>query len=276
MRPRRIATTGHRVRSSTVRDGGAHDPPMTTDTTGTGRPPSIVLINCDDLGYGDLGCYGSTRNDTPALDRLAAEGLRFTDFYMASPVCSPSRGALLTGCYPPRIGFGSFDGLPVLFPGQPRRARLRRGQPRPPAVATPATGTLMVGQVALRRPARVPPHRPRLRPLLRPAVQQRHGAPGRARRRAADGEQPGYPPLPLLRDDEVDRAAARPGHAHRPLRRRGRALPRGARPRTTHRSSCTSPTCTSTSRSTSQERFARRRATGATAPRSRRSTGPPA
>jgi arylsulfatase A-like enzyme len=78
----------------------------------------VVLINCDDLGYGDLGCYGSTRNQTPAIDRLAAEGLRFDSFYMASPVCSPSRGALLTGCYPPRIGFGSFDGLPVLFPGQ--------------------------------------------------------------------------------------------------------------------------------------------------------------
>ena len=84
---------------------------------GTTRP-NVVLINCDDLGYGDLGCYGSTRNETPAIDALAAEGIRFTSFYMASPVCSPSRAALLTGCYPPRIGFGSFDGLPVLFPGQ--------------------------------------------------------------------------------------------------------------------------------------------------------------
>ena len=82
------------------------------------RRPNVVLINCDDLGYGDLGCYGSTLNKTPAIDRLAAEGLRLDAFYMASPVCSPSRGALLTGCYPPRIGFGSFDGLPVLFPGQ--------------------------------------------------------------------------------------------------------------------------------------------------------------
>ena len=78
----------------------------------------MILVNCDDLGYGDLGCYGSTANATPTIDRLAAEGLRFDDFCAASPVCSPSRAAMLTGCYPPRIGFDSFDGLPVLFPGQ--------------------------------------------------------------------------------------------------------------------------------------------------------------
>ena len=80
--------------------------------------PNFILINCDDLGYGDLGCYGSTANLTPHLDRMAAEGVRCTDFYMASAVCSPSRGAMMTGCYPRRIGFGSFDdGAWVLFPG---------------------------------------------------------------------------------------------------------------------------------------------------------------
>ncbi|MGI9579498.1 MAG: sulfatase family protein [Microthrixaceae bacterium] len=84
------------------------------------RPPNVVLVNCDDLGYGDLGCYGSKRNASPTIDRLAANGARFTNFYMASPVCSPSRAALLCGCYPLRVGFGgeSTHGLGgVLFPG---------------------------------------------------------------------------------------------------------------------------------------------------------------
>jgi arylsulfatase len=68
-----------------------------------GRPPNIVFIYADDLGYGDLGCYGSSIL-TPKLDRMAAEGVRFTQFYSANPVCSPSRAALLTGRYPTRVG----------------------------------------------------------------------------------------------------------------------------------------------------------------------------
>lgn len=82
------------------------------------QKPNIILFNCDDLGYGDLGCYGSLANRTPAIDKLAKEGIRFTDFYAASPLCSPSRGALMTGCYPPRIGFAKFDNEIVLKPGQ--------------------------------------------------------------------------------------------------------------------------------------------------------------
>jgi len=88
------------------------------------KKPNIILINCDDLGYGDLGCYGSQRNHTPTIDALAAEGTRFTDFYMPASVCSPSRAGMYTGCYPARIGFDTFDGLnahnkPVLCPGDP-------------------------------------------------------------------------------------------------------------------------------------------------------------
>ena len=67
------------------------------------RPPNVVIIFCDDLGYGDLGCYGSTIR-TPNLDRMAAEGMRFTHFYSANPVCSPSRASLMTGRYPTRVG----------------------------------------------------------------------------------------------------------------------------------------------------------------------------
>ena len=76
--------------------------------------PNVVIIFCDDLGYGDLGCYGSPVISTPRIDRMAAEGLRFTDFYSAAEVCSPSRAALLTGRYPIRSGM--YGRRRVLFP----------------------------------------------------------------------------------------------------------------------------------------------------------------
>lgn len=74
------------------------------------RSPNVVIIFCDDLGYGDVGCYGGTLA-TPNIDRLAGEGLRFTNAVSANPVCSPSRAALMTGRYPTRAGVPS-----VLFP----------------------------------------------------------------------------------------------------------------------------------------------------------------
>jgi arylsulfatase len=77
------------------------------------RTPNIVLLLCDDLGYGDLGVYGS-KIRTPSFDRLASEGVRFTNFSSADPVCSPSRAALLTGRYPTRVGVPR-----VLFPQDP-------------------------------------------------------------------------------------------------------------------------------------------------------------
>jgi arylsulfatase A len=84
-------------------------------TARAARPPNIVIIFCDDLGYADLGCYGHPTIKTPHLDRMAAEGVRFTDFYSAAPVCTPSRAALLTGRYPIRNGMCS-DTRRVLFP----------------------------------------------------------------------------------------------------------------------------------------------------------------
>lgn len=68
------------------------------------QKPNYIVIFCDDLGYGDLGCYGSTKNRTPHIDQLAQEGRRFTDFYSSSPVCTPSRSSLMTGCYARRVG----------------------------------------------------------------------------------------------------------------------------------------------------------------------------
>lgn len=66
--------------------------------------PNIVLIFADDLGYGDLSCFGAPRIKTPHLDQLAREGTRFTDFYVSQPVCTASRASLLTGCYANRVG----------------------------------------------------------------------------------------------------------------------------------------------------------------------------
>src|SRR6266705_1862972 len=70
------------------------------------KKPNIVIILADDLGYGDLGCYGHPSIRTPNLDRMAREGMRFTDFYSAAEVCTPSRAALLTGRYAVRSGMG--------------------------------------------------------------------------------------------------------------------------------------------------------------------------
>jgi len=85
------------------------------------RPPNFVIIYCDDLGYGDIGPFGSKKHRTPNLDRMAAEGRRFTDFYVTSGVCSPSRSSLMTGCYPKRVGLHQNEtGRWVLFPGNHR------------------------------------------------------------------------------------------------------------------------------------------------------------
>lgn len=84
----------------------------------TNTPPNIIIIYADDLGYGDLSCFGATNISTPNIDRLAKEGIKFTDFYSASPVCSPSRAALMTGRIPQRQGItGVF--FPESFTGMP-------------------------------------------------------------------------------------------------------------------------------------------------------------
>ncbi len=87
---------------------------------GPTRPPNIIILFCDNLGYGDIGPFGSTLHRTPALDRMAREGRRFTHFYASAGVCTPSRASLLTGCYSQRVGLHTTprDGI-VLRPLSP-------------------------------------------------------------------------------------------------------------------------------------------------------------
>ena len=75
--------------------------------TAAATPPNIILILADDLGYGDVGVYGATLIETPHLDRLAGEGVRFTNFYASANVCSPSRAGIMTGRYAIRDGLAN-------------------------------------------------------------------------------------------------------------------------------------------------------------------------
>ena len=88
------------------------------------RGPNVVLIVIDDLGWADLGCYGSRFHKTPHLDRMAAEGMRFTQAYAACPVCSPTRAAIMTGRYPQRMGITTW------LPGHPDKNEHRLLQPQ--------------------------------------------------------------------------------------------------------------------------------------------------
>ena len=77
---------------------------MATRPVDADQPPNVIIIFVDDQGYYDLGCYGATEIKTPRIDALAEAGTRFTDYYSAAPICSPSRAGLVTGCYPRRVG----------------------------------------------------------------------------------------------------------------------------------------------------------------------------
>ncbi|HSL85833.1 MAG TPA: sulfatase-like hydrolase/transferase, partial [Bacteroidales bacterium] len=92
------------------------------------KKPNIIFILIDDYGYADLGCYGSTFYETPNIDRLAEEGIRFTDAYAACPVSSPTRAAIMTGLYPVNTGITDW------IPG---RQATRGGAPEDRLVALP-------------------------------------------------------------------------------------------------------------------------------------------
>ncbi len=98
------------------------------DSNENGRKPNVIVIMTDDQSYMDAGCYGSPYFKTPALDRIAEEGVRFTQFYGASSVCTPSRAGMLTGSYPVRVGLpgntSSQPGEPGLSSEHPTMARM--------------------------------------------------------------------------------------------------------------------------------------------------------
>jgi arylsulfatase A len=152
--------------------------------------PNVILIYADDLGYGDLGCYGAKGYQTPHLDRLAKEGVRFTDFYVSSPVCSASRSALLTGCYHERVGIRA-----ALGPKDPRGLNPKElSLPRMFKDLGYATG--MAGKWHLGRPAALLPAMHGFDEFL--------GIPYSADMWPLHPENPkAYPPLPLIEGTEV-------------------------------------------------------------------------
>ena len=79
------------------------------------RPPNFIVIFTDDQGYGELGCFGGSHVQTPRIDRMATEGIRLRSFYAAAPYCTASRAALMTGCYPRRVGLEVGSTFPVLL-----------------------------------------------------------------------------------------------------------------------------------------------------------------
>ena len=159
--------------------------------------PNYVLIFCDDLGYGDLGCYGSTKNRTPRIDAMAKEGMRFTSFLSSSPVCTPSRASLLAGCYARRVGMHEdFNGHWVLIP-RSRRGMRADELTLPEMLKSKGYATACIGKWHL---GDQPPHLPTAH-----GFDEYYGIPysndmASARR--------GDPPLPLIQDTKVIEAPA--------------------------------------------------------------------
>ena len=116
----------------------------TSATAAAARPavdrPNVIVVSIDDLGWDELGCYGNRFNETPHIDRLAREGVRFTQAYAAAPLCSPTRAALVTGRYPPTTcGARARPATSTCRRGSPASLRCSSRAATPPA--TSASGT---------------------------------------------------------------------------------------------------------------------------------------
>ncbi len=123
---------------------GQTAPPEPTGQLPARRPPNVLVFLADDLGQRDLGSYGSTFHETPHLDQLARDGLRFTSAYAAAPVCSPTRASLLTGQWPQRTGITDYIGAP---PTPDRWTRNTRALPAPFADRLAHDATTLAGQM---------------------------------------------------------------------------------------------------------------------------------
>ena len=130
--------------------------PLPHDTVSAQRHPNIIFIYADDLGYGDIGCYGATAIKTPNIDRMAAEGLRLTSFYSVSPICTPSRAALMTGRYAARMGIDQMRLANVLFPtdktGLPQSETIIARALKDRGYATACIGKWHLGHLSPHRP----------------------------------------------------------------------------------------------------------------------------
>ena len=145
-------------------------PFVSTALSADDRPPNVVVIFIDDMGYADINPFGDTKYPTPNLDRMANEGRRFTDFVVSSAVCSASRSALLTGCYHRRIGFAGALGPKANTGINPGRDHAGGGMQKQRVRHS------RVWQMASWPPPKVLANQSRVRPLLRHPVQQRHVA----------------------------------------------------------------------------------------------------
>jgi arylsulfatase A-like enzyme len=177
------ATSGH---------ASAAEEPRPNVARGEEPRPNVIFILCDNLGYGDIGCFGNTVHRTPNLDRMAGEGIRLTHHYSASGVCSPSRAALMTGCYPIRVGLERGSTGLVLRPLDPMgisAAETTMAEMfRSAGYATQAIGKWHLGD----QPEFLPTRHGFDRYLGIPYSEDMVG-----------GKQPGWPPLPLMRNEQV-------------------------------------------------------------------------
>jgi arylsulfatase A-like enzyme len=156
--------------------------------------PNFIVIVCDNLGYGDVGCFGSTLHRTPHIDRMAAEGVRFTDYYVTSGVCTPSRASIMTGCYPRRVNLHVDENG-----GQVLRPLSRKGlNPDEVTIAevlkTRGYATGMIGKWHL---GDQPPFLP-----TRQGFDYYLGIPY-SDDMTADPKRPQWPPLPLMEGERV-------------------------------------------------------------------------